>query len=200
MLIVGLDGTVINVALPTMASQLPATSAQLQWIGGGYLLALSVAMLPVGLLGDRYGHKRLLLSGITLFGLASLGGALATTPVQVITARAVLGLGAAAILPLSMAILPRVFAKDELPKAIAVWTGGHCARHAGRPGRRRLAAGPLLVGLGVPVQTCPWPSWPCWPACGCCHTTNRVPPPRRSTPSARSSAAWVSSHSSTARS
>ncbi|MET8809262.1 MFS transporter [Streptomyces sp. NPDC004546] len=121
-LIVGLDGTVINVALPTMAAQLHASSAQLQWIGGGYLLALSVAMLPVGLLGDRFGHKRLLLSGIGLFGLASLGGALATTSGQVIAARAVLGLGAAAIMPLSMAILPRVFAKAELPKAIAVWT------------------------------------------------------------------------------
>jgi hypothetical protein len=73
-LIVGLDGTVINVALPTMAAQLHASSTQLQWIGGGYLLALSVAMLPVGLLGDRFGHKRLLLCGIGLFGLASLGG------------------------------------------------------------------------------------------------------------------------------
>ncbi|WP_329338852.1 MFS transporter [Streptomyces sp. NBC_00663] len=121
-LIVGLDGTVINVALPTMAGQLHADSSQLQWIGGGYLLALSVAMLPVGLLGDRYGHKRLLLSGITLFGFASLGGALAHSPGQVIAARSVLGLGAAAILPLSMAILPRVFAKEELPKAVAVWT------------------------------------------------------------------------------
>ncbi|MFE9812800.1 MFS transporter [Streptomyces sp. NPDC005227] len=121
-LIVGLDGTVINVALPTMAGQLHADSSQLQWIGGGYLLALSVAMLPVGLLGDRYGRKRLLLSGITLFGLASLGGAFANSPTAVIAARAVLGLGAAAIMPLSMAILPRVFAKEELPKAIAVWT------------------------------------------------------------------------------
>ncbi|KUN59989.1 multidrug MFS transporter [Streptomyces canus] len=121
-LIVGLDGTVINVALPTMAGELPADSSQLQWIGGGYLLALSVAMLPVGLLGDRYGHKRLLLSGIGLFAVASLGGALADSPIEVIAARAVLGLGAAAIMPLSMAILPRLFAKEELPKAVAVWT------------------------------------------------------------------------------
>ncbi|MFD5721581.1 MFS transporter [Streptomyces sp. NPDC127036] len=121
-LIVGLDGTVINVALPTMAGQLHADSSQLQWISGGYLLALSVAMLPVGLVGDRYGHKRLLLSGITLFGLASLGGAFAGSPAAVIAARAVLGLGAAAIMPMSMAILPRVFAKEELPKAIAMWT------------------------------------------------------------------------------
>ncbi|ACU72785.1 drug resistance transporter, EmrB/QacA subfamily [Catenulispora acidiphila DSM 44928] len=121
-LIVGLDGTVINVALPTIAGDLHTDSAQLQWISGGYLLALSVAMLPVGLLGDRYGHRRLLLSGIAVFGAASLVGSLADSPTAVIAARAVLGLGAAAILPLSMAILPRVFSKDEQPRAIAVWT------------------------------------------------------------------------------
>ncbi|WP_329116634.1 DHA2 family efflux MFS transporter permease subunit [Streptomyces sp. NBC_01465] len=121
-LIVGLDGTIINVALPTLSTDLGADSAQLQWIGGGYLLALSVAMLPAGLLGDRYGHKRLLLGGITLFGLASLAGALVSSTAAVIAVRAVLGLGAAMIMPLSMAILPRVFAKSELPKAVAVWT------------------------------------------------------------------------------
>ncbi|MFF4350540.1 MFS transporter [Streptomyces sp. NPDC001530] len=136
-LIVGLDGTIINVALPTLAGDLHADSAQLQWIGGGYLLALSVAMLPVGLLGDRYAHKRLLLSGITLFGLASLGGAFAGSPAAVIAARAVLGLGAATIMPLSMAILPRVFAKEELPKAIAAWTA---ATALGMP------VGPLVGG------------------------------------------------------
>jgi EmrB/QacA subfamily drug resistance transporter len=121
-LIVGLDGTIISVALPTLAGELHADSAQLQWIGGGYLLTLSVAMLPVGLLGDRYGHKRLLLSGIALFGLASAAGSLAGSPATVIASRAVLGLGAATIIPLSMALLPRIFSKDELPKAIAVWT------------------------------------------------------------------------------
>ncbi|MEU9292022.1 MFS transporter [Streptomyces sp. NPDC048275] len=136
-LIVALDGTIINVALPTLAGDLHADSSQLQWIGGGYLLTLSVAMLPIGMLGDRYGHKRLLLSGIALFGLASVGGALAGSPATVIAARAVLGLGAAMILPLSMAILPRVFAKEELPKAIATWTA---ATALGMP------VGPLVGG------------------------------------------------------
>ncbi|MER5474522.1 MFS transporter [Streptomyces sp. NPDC002685] len=136
-LIVGLDGTIINVALPTLAGDLHADSAQLQWIGGGYLLALSVAMLPIGLLGDRYGHKRLLLSGIALFGLASLGGAFAGSPTTVIAARAVLGFGAAAIMPLSMAILPRLFSKEELPRAVAVWTA---ATALGMP------VGPLVGG------------------------------------------------------
>ncbi|MEU6278327.1 MFS transporter [Streptomyces populi] len=122
-LIIGLDGTIINVALPSMAQELGADSAELQWISGGYLLALSAAMLPVGMLGDRFGHKRLLVAGIALFGLASGAGALVDSTGAVITVRAVLGLAAAVITPLSMAILPKIFAQEELQKAIATWTG-----------------------------------------------------------------------------
>ncbi|MEW1863351.1 MULTISPECIES: DHA2 family efflux MFS transporter permease subunit [unclassified Streptomyces] len=136
-LIIGLDGTVINVALPTLSGELGASSAQLQWIGGGYLLALSVVMLPVGLLGDRYGHKRLLVGGITLFGLASLAGTRAGSPDELIAVRTVLGAGAAMIMPLSMAILPRIFSRRELPKAIATWTA---ATALGMP------VGPLVGG------------------------------------------------------
>ncbi|MFE2866650.1 MFS transporter [Embleya sp. NPDC059259] len=121
-LIIGLDGTIINVALPTLAGELGADSAQLQWIGGGYLLALSAAMLPIGLLGDRYGLKRVLLAGMTVFGLASAAGAWAGSAGQVIAVRAVLGLGAAMIMPLSLAILPRIFGPAEVPKAVATWT------------------------------------------------------------------------------
>lgn len=121
-LVIGLDGTIINVAMPTLAHDLGATTSQLQWIGGGYLLALSVGMLPIGLLGDRYGHKRLLLAGLALFGAASLAGSFAQTTGGVIAARTALGIAAAMIMPLSMAILPRVFAKNELSRAIAVWT------------------------------------------------------------------------------
>ncbi|KAB1979051.1 MFS transporter [Streptomyces triticiradicis] len=122
-LIIGLDGTIINVALPSMAQELGADSADLQWISGGYLLALSAAMLPVGMLGDRFGHKKLLVAGIALFGLASGAGALVDSTGAVITVRAVLGLAAAIITPLSMAILPKIFAQEELQKAIATWTG-----------------------------------------------------------------------------
>ncbi|WP_406840626.1 MFS transporter [Streptomyces sp. AHU1] len=122
-LIIGLDGTIINVALPSMAQELGADSAELQWISGGYLLALSAAMLPVGMLGDRFGHKKLLVAGIALFGLASGAGALVDSTGAVITVRAVLGLAAAIITPLSMAILPKIFAQEELQKAIATWTG-----------------------------------------------------------------------------
>ncbi|MFJ6214810.1 MFS transporter [Streptomyces sp. NPDC092296] len=136
-LITGLDGTIINVALPTLARELGADSAQLQWIGGGYLLALSVTMLPIGLLGDRYGHKRLLSSGTALFGVASVAGALVGSTGAVIAVRAALGVGAAMIMPLSMAIMPRIFAPEELPKAIATWTA---ATAVGLP------AGPVVGG------------------------------------------------------
>ncbi|SHM18771.1 DHA2 family efflux MFS transporter permease subunit [Actinacidiphila paucisporea] len=136
-LIIALDGTVITVALPTLSGELGADSAQLQWINGGYLLALSVAMLPVGLLGDRYGHKRVLIGGIALFGLASLAGTQAGSPGQLIAVRTVLGLAAAMIMPVSMAVLPRVFGPAELPKAIGAWTA---ATAVGMP------VGPLVGG------------------------------------------------------
>jgi EmrB/QacA subfamily drug resistance transporter len=122
-LIVGLDSTIINVALPTLSREIGANNSQLQWISGGYLLALSAAMLPAGMLGDRHGHKRLLIAGMVLFGAGSLGGALVHSTGEVIAARSVLGLGAAMITPLSMAILTRIFPKEELQRAIAVWTG-----------------------------------------------------------------------------
>ncbi|WUH95164.1 DHA2 family efflux MFS transporter permease subunit [Streptomyces sp. NBC_00433] len=136
-LIIALDGTVITVALPTLSGELGADSAQLQWINGGYLLALSVAMLPVGLLGDRHGHKRVLIGGIALFGLASLAGTQAGSPGQLIAVRTVLGLAAAMIMPVSMAVLPRVFGPAELPKAIGAWTA---ATAIGMP------VGPLVGG------------------------------------------------------
>jgi MFS family permease len=62
-LVISLDGTIINVALPTLSNELGASNPQLQWIGGGYLLTFAAVMLPIGLLGDRYGHKKLLLTG-----------------------------------------------------------------------------------------------------------------------------------------
>ncbi|NJP43680.1 MFS transporter [Streptomyces sp. PRB2-1] len=136
-LTVALDSTVVSVALPTLAGDLGADSAQLQWINGGYLLALSVAMLPIGLLGDRYGHRRTLLAGVSLFGLASLAGTQAGSPGQLIAVRTVLGLAAAMIVPVSMAVLPRVFDADEVPKAIGVWTA---ATALGMP------VGPLVGG------------------------------------------------------
>lgn len=69
---VGVDGTVLSVALPTLAKTLHASESDLQWFSSGYLLVLAATMLPVGLLGDRYGHKKVFLVSLALFGLGSL--------------------------------------------------------------------------------------------------------------------------------
>ncbi|MBB5872065.1 EmrB/QacA subfamily drug resistance transporter [Allocatelliglobosispora scoriae] len=123
-LVVGLDGTVLNVALPTLARDLGAGTDDLQWIIDAYLVVLAALMLPAGLLGDRLGRKKLLLTGLALFLGASLAAAFAGGTAALIAARAAMGIGAAIILPVSMAILPSIFPPDERGRAIAIWTGG----------------------------------------------------------------------------
>jgi MFS transporter, DHA2 family, multidrug resistance protein len=119
-LVVGLDLTVLNLALPTLATDLHASTSDLQWFIDAYSLVLAAALLPAGLLGDRYGRKKLLVAALILFGLASLACAYSQTSGQLMAARAVLGLGAAVILPLSIAVIPVLFAPQERQKAIAV--------------------------------------------------------------------------------
>jgi MFS transporter, DHA2 family, multidrug resistance protein len=121
LLVVGLDLTVLNVALPTLATDLDASTGQLQWFANAYNLALAAALLPAGLLGDRFGRKRLLLVALVAFGLASLGCAYAPTAEALVACRAALGLGAAFLLPLSVSVLPGLFTPEERPRAIAVW-------------------------------------------------------------------------------
>ncbi|HEX6738405.1 MAG TPA: DHA2 family efflux MFS transporter permease subunit [Vicinamibacteria bacterium] len=120
---VGVDGTVLSVALPTLAGALRASTDQLQWFVAAYTLVFAAAMLPAGLLGDRFGRKKLLLGALALFGLASLGCSYAGSAGAFIAARAVLGLAAATVLPLSLAVLPVLFSHEERPKAIALWAG-----------------------------------------------------------------------------
>lgn len=120
-LVVGLDATVLNLALPTLATELHASTASLQWFVVAYSLVFAALLLPAGLLGDRYGRKRLLLGMLGLFGLASLGCAFSPSAGALIAARAVLGIGAAFLLPLTMAVLPVIFPEEERSKAIAVW-------------------------------------------------------------------------------
>jgi MFS transporter, DHA2 family, multidrug resistance protein len=121
LLAVGLDLTVLNVALPTLAVDLHAGTGELQWISTAYTLVLAAALLPAGLLGDRFGRKRLLLGALVLFGLASLACAYSTGTGELIAARAVLGLAAAFLMPLSMAVLVVLFPPAERPRAMAVW-------------------------------------------------------------------------------
>ncbi len=112
-LVVGLDATIVNVALPTLADELDASTSELQWITNAFNLVFAAALLPAGLLGDRFGRKRLLLGSLALFGVASLGCALASNSGQLIAARALLGLGGAGAMPLSMAVLPALFGEHE---------------------------------------------------------------------------------------
>ncbi|MEV8503995.1 DHA2 family efflux MFS transporter permease subunit [Actinoplanes sp. NPDC051475] len=118
---IGLDSTVLSVALPTLAGDLRASTGDLQWFTTSYLLVLAAALLPAGMLGDRLGRKRLLLGALVLFGLASAACSYATTSGQLIAARAVLGLGAAVIMPLSAAVLTVIFEPAERGRALTVW-------------------------------------------------------------------------------
>jgi MFS transporter, DHA2 family, multidrug resistance protein len=119
-LVVGLDLTVLNLALPTIATDLHASTGDLQWISDAYSLVLAAAMLPAGLLGDRLGRKKVLLVALVLFGASSAACAYAGSVGALIAARAVLGIGAAAIFPLSLAVIPVLFAPEERQKAIAL--------------------------------------------------------------------------------
>jgi EmrB/QacA subfamily drug resistance transporter len=121
-LVIGLDGTILNVALPNLAGALGAGTDDLQWIVDSYVLVFAVALLPAGSLGDRFGRKRWLLAGLLLFGIGSALAAGTDSIGQLIAARTVMGLGAALIMPLTMSVLPVLFDAEERPRAIAVWS------------------------------------------------------------------------------
>src|SRR5690242_17013217 len=118
MLVIGLDATVLNVALPTIAEDLHATTSQLQWVINTYVLALAGAMLPAGVLGDRYGRKLVLQIGLAIFLLGSLGCAMTTSIETLIALRVFMGLGAAIVMPIVMALIPIMFNDEDRPKAV----------------------------------------------------------------------------------
>jgi EmrB/QacA subfamily drug resistance transporter len=122
MLTVGLDSTVLTVALPTLAKDLHASTSQLQWFSGAYTLVLAAVLLPAGAAGDRAGRKRLLLAGLAIFAGASVWCAYSGSAGALIAARAALGLGAAVMMPLSLAVLPSIFPDDdERARAFTIW-------------------------------------------------------------------------------
>jgi MFS transporter, DHA2 family, multidrug resistance protein len=122
-LVVGLDLTVLNLALPSMSVDLHASTGDLQWIVDAYSLVLAALILPAGLLGDRYGRKRLLVIALILFGAASLACAYSASVGELIAARAVLGIGAAAIFPLALSVLPVLFDGPDRQRAVAAIGG-----------------------------------------------------------------------------
>ncbi|TDO45160.1 EmrB/QacA subfamily drug resistance transporter [Kribbella sp. VKM Ac-2571] len=137
LIVIGLDLTVLNVALPTLATDLQASTSQLQWFANAYTLVLASLLLPAGLLGDRFGPKRLMLGALVVFGLASTACAFANSPGQLIAGRAALGIGSAFLIPLSMSLLNLLFAPEERQRAMTIWL---MANSVGIP------LGPLLGG------------------------------------------------------
>lgn len=136
-LAVGLDGTILSVALPTLATALRATESDLQWFSSGYLLVLAAAMLPAGLLGDRFGRKKVMLIALALFGVGSAACAFAPTATAFIAARALLGLAGAALLVMALSALAVLFTEQERPRAVGIWAAANFLA---------LPIGPLLGG------------------------------------------------------
>src|SRR5215471_9226054 len=119
-LTIGLDATILNIALPTLADSLGANSSQLQWLVDAYVLVYAGLLLPAGAVGDRYGRKKVLMLGLALFGLASGAALFTDSPTQLIVIRALLGVGAAILTPITLAVLPVLFAPEEQGRAITL--------------------------------------------------------------------------------
>ncbi len=118
-----LDNTVVNVALPSIKNDLGAGFSQLQWIVDGYVLAFASLLLTGGILGDRYGRKKMFLTGVAVFTLFSFLCGVSQTPGQLIAFRALQGVGGALLLPGTLSILTVTFPVHERAKALGIWAG-----------------------------------------------------------------------------
>ncbi|REE60304.1 DHA2 family integral membrane protein (MFS transporter) [Streptomyces sp. 3212.3] len=128
LLIVVLDNSILNVAIKTISTPAPtglgATQSELEWAINAYTLVFAGLLFTAGLLGDRLGRKKMLLAGLAVFGAGSALAAESGSPAQLIVFRALMGLGAAFVMPATLAVLMNVFERDEQPKAIGIWAGG----------------------------------------------------------------------------
>src|SRR5580700_2988862 len=131
------DGSVVNVALPTLAKSFNADAAALQWVVNSYLLPLSALLLLGGAAGDHFGRRRLLILGTSVFALASLGCALASGLPALFASRLLQGIGAAMLMPNSLAILGQTFSGASKGRAIGIWAA---------TGAAMAAIGPVLGG------------------------------------------------------
>src|SRR5690242_3140373 len=138
LVIIGLDNTILNVALPSLQEHFDASGSTLQWMVDSYLVSFAGLLLTLGTLGDRFGRKRALQTGIALFGLSSLAVIVVQTSTQLIAVRAVMGVGAAMIMPATLSIITNVFPREERPKAIGIWAGTAAIG---------VGLGPLIGGL-----------------------------------------------------
>jgi EmrB/QacA subfamily drug resistance transporter len=136
--VINLDTTIVNVALPTLVRELHASNTQLQWVVDAYNLVFAALLLVAGSLSDRLGRKGMLLSGLAVFGLASLAGGLMRTPGQLILARCFMGLGAAMVFPATLSLISNVFTeRAERARAIGLW---------GATAGIAIALGPIIGG------------------------------------------------------
>ena len=133
-----IDGTVVSIAIPAIRSDIGATFADAQWISNAYAVTLSALILAGGAAGDNFGLRRTFVIGIVLFIMASLACALAPGPSSLIAARAVQGIGAAIMVPGSLAIIAKAYPKEERGRAIGIWAASSALT---------TALGPVIGGL-----------------------------------------------------
>ena len=136
-LAVSLDVTVLTLALPTLATALQASESDLQWFSSGYALVLAAGMLPAGLLGDRYGRKKVMLIALLLFGAGSVACAYAPSPGAFIAARALLGAAGAAVIVMALSAVTVLIPAEERPRAVGIWAAANFVA---------LPLGPILGG------------------------------------------------------
>jgi len=122
-LLITLDNTILNVALTTMQHELNASHGDLQWAVDAYVLVFAGLLFSWGVLGDRFGRRRILLIGLLIYGAASTLCAFSDSPGQLIATRALMGVGAGAVMPQTLSIITNVFEPRERGRAIGVWAG-----------------------------------------------------------------------------
>ena len=121
LLIIIVDNSILNVAIPTLVRDLDASNSQLQWMVDSYTLVFAGLLLTAGSLGDRFGRRGALQLGLTIFGIGSLASALVNTPNQLIVTRAFMGIGGAFIMPATLSIITNTFPPEERGRAIGLW-------------------------------------------------------------------------------
>jgi EmrB/QacA subfamily drug resistance transporter len=123
LVIIGLDNTVLNVALPTLQRTFGATAAELQWMVDAYVLVFAGLLLTMGALGDRFGRAKALQLGLVIFAVSSVTAIFATTALHLILVRIAMGIGGALIMPSTLSIIANIFPREERAKAITIWAG-----------------------------------------------------------------------------
>jgi MFS transporter, DHA2 family, multidrug resistance protein len=124
-LAVGVDGTVLSVALPTLSKALNASESDLQWFMSIYFLVMAASMLPAGLLGDRFGRKRVMLLALGLFAVGSAGSAFSTSVAEFMATRVLMGMAGAGIIVMAVSAVTVLFTAKERPKAVGFWAAAN---------------------------------------------------------------------------